>query len=396
MLKIGIFLGAEPHAGGVFQYNQSLVQAAAELPQDEFTVVVAYTSQLWSGYLDGCRFEKLLVPRGIAGPLLSRAWRQFALPMGLWRKIARAADSLSRALVRQQCDLWVFPSEDAWGYQIPVPSLVSIHDLMHRYERRFPEVSGNGEFRRRERNYRNICAWAKGVLVDSGTGLQQLSESYPIARERIHTLPYIAPEYMFAPRPPEGFEQRYTLPAKFLFYPAQFWAHKNHEKLLQALGLLKSELPDLKLVLAGSKKNGYGAAQQLVAELKLSDDVLFLGYVPDADMPELYRRARALVMPTYFGPTNIPPLEAFVAGCPVAISGVYGMKEQCGDAALYFDPESLQEMSESIRRLWVDDRLCDALSRRGEARTAAWGQRQFNGRFREIVESCVKAAGARL
>ena len=94
-------------------------------------------------------------------------------------------------------------------------------------------------------------------------------------------------------------------------------------------------------------------------------------------------------MPTFFGPTNNPSLEAFVVGCPVAISGIYGIPEQVGDAALLFDPESIDEIAESIKRLWTDDELCAKLAEKGRHKAAIWGQEQFNNRFSEIVEQVV-------
>ncbi len=104
-------------------------------------------------------------------------------------------------------------------------------------------------------------------------------------------------------------------------------------------------------MLTGSQKNAYPAVVTMVRDLGLVDDVLFLGYVPDADIPELYRRARALVSPGYFGPTSIPPLEAFIVGCPVAASDVYATREQLGDAALLFEPEAVDQIADCIRRL---------------------------------------------
>jgi glycosyltransferase involved in cell wall biosynthesis len=154
---------------------------------------------------------------------------------------------------------------------------------------------------------------------------------------------------------------------------------------------LKKDLPDIALVLAGTPKNAYDSVVNLVRELDLTNDMHFLGYVPDADMPELYRRARALVMPTFYGPTNIPPLEAFVAGCPVAISGIYGMPDQVGDAALLFDPKSVEEIAECIRSLWLDDELCAELVERGKKRAEAWGQKQYNERLRDIISRLLAA-----
>jgi len=184
--------------------------------------------------------------------------------------------------------------------------------------------------------------------------------------------------------------RKYRLPAKFIFYPANFWEHKNHLNMVEAMAVLKKELPDLALVLAGSRQNAYDAVMRRIDQLDLTNDVRILGYVPDEDMAGLYRKARALVMPTFFGPTNIPPLEAFAAGCPVSVSGIYGMPEQTGDAALLFDPSSVQGIAECIRRLWTDDRLCADLVLKGKERAASWGQQHFNARLHTIIEAVLQ------
>ena len=158
---------------------------------------------------------------------------------------------------------------------------------MHRYERRFPEVSAFGLFWRRERHYRRICRHALGVLVDSDVGGRQLVESYALPPERIHVLPYVAPPYMQAKAVPVGFDERYRLPESFVFYPAQFWEHKNHVRLLLALASLRPEFPELHLVLAGSPKNAYERVLREIDRLGLADRVSVLGYVPDEDMPRV-------------------------------------------------------------------------------------------------------------
>lgn len=386
MKKIGLFLESEPSGGGTFQYNQIMLDAVATMPPDRYSAVIVYTSDRWLKYLEAYDVPTVLVSRGFWGRALGLGWTLLGLPMGLWRKICPSFHPIARALLREKCDLWIFPSHDVRGYQFPVPALVSIHDLMFRYERRFPESASWWEYMNRQRSCSNICRWAKGVLVDSEVGRRQMIESFGVPAKRVHVLPYIAPNYMRSGRVPPDSSSRYQLPGKYIFYPGQFWEHKNHKKLIQAVGLLKGSFSDLKLVLTGSKQNAYDSVRKLVRDLGLGDDVIFLGYVPDADMPEIYRRSRALVMPTYYGPTNIPPLEAFVAGCPVAISDIYGMPEQLGDAALFFRPDSVDEIAECIRRLWTDDRLCAELAEKGKMRASRWGQDQFNAKVQEIVE----------
>jgi len=175
------------------------------------------------------------------------------------------------------------------------------------------------------------------------------------------------------------------LPKKFFFYPAQFWTHKNHLRLIEAVARLLPEMPDIHLVLCGSKKNAFDAVSRRIHDFGIWNQVTVIDFIPDEDLPAIYRRARALVMPTFFGPTNIPPLEAFEYGCPVAISNIYGIPEQVQGAALLFDPRSVDELVDCMRRLWRDDSLCERLRGDGLKRAAKWGPAQFNARFLEII-----------
>jgi glycosyltransferase involved in cell wall biosynthesis len=387
--KIGLFLGTDPGSGGMFQYSLALLEALAALPRDEHEVIVASFNPVWRSYVEplGLQLISLGTPAGRERYTLGRIWRTLCLPLAPWNGFFCWLDPVARALHEAHCDLWVFPAQDHWGYLAPVPALVTIHDLMHRYESQFPEVSRWGRYFLREYRFRNICRHAKAVAVDSEVGRTQVMESYGLARERISPLPYLPPRYIYTQRVPDGFDSRYALPRKFLFYPAQFWQHKNHDRLLQAVAIISRECSDISLVLAGPRRYEYQRLVARVEELGLLGRVLFTGYVPDGDLPEFYRRARALVMPTFFGPTNIPPLEAFALGCPVAVSGIYGIPEQVGDAALLFDPRSVQEMAAVIRKIWVDDEISKRLVMRGRWRAESWGQQEFNASLQRIVSS---------
>jgi len=387
--KIGLFLSAEPHGGGAFQYSQSLLHAALALPHDKYELVVACDSSHWQPLIPENSIKIItLRNRSFLWHRFSRRfWLLMGIPLDFWRKFCHFLIPDYRNIVRENCDLWIFPAQDTWSYILPVPSLSVIHDLMHRYERRFPEVSSGFIYRQREKHYKNICRYSTGILVDSEVGKTHVMESYEIDESHLYLLPYIAPSYLHNNE--NGHEKAvdYDLPKKFFFYPAQFWKHKNHERLLRAMVNLLHRIPDLKMVFAGSPKNAYGEVKTIVSNLGLSDQIIFLGYVPDDDMAPLYRRARALIMPTFFGPTNIPPLEAFFLGCPVAISNVYGTPEQIGDAGLLFDPSSETEIAETMYRLWTDDGLCGTLSRKGRERAAIWNRDSFQRRFDEIVNS---------
>lgn len=382
--RIGLFLDAEPFSGGGFQFCQSMLEAVAFLSHDRFEKVVAYTNDLWLDYLEETDVEKVKIRPRIWGLFACRRISGL-LPMKWWRAASPYFHPVTKNLLKQNCDLWIFPSQDTWTYLIPIPAIGTIYDLMHRYERRFPEVSAYGKYYSRERHYHNICRWSENLLVDSEIGKQHVMESYEVDSEKIKVLPFVAPKYISDNKTTKDLKKDFQLPEKYFFYPAQFWEHKNHRRLVRAISGLKDQYPDMIFVFVGSRKNSFQATMDLADQLKVKEHIKVLGYVPDSVMPELYRGARAMIMPTFFGPTNIPPLEAMALGCPVAISDIYGMRQQLGNAALYFNPNSVTEIATVMGRLWHDDSLCKELSKKGFAHASNWNQPHFNARLENIL-----------
>lgn len=390
MKRIGIYLNFPPHGGGTFQYATSLLEALRAIQSPDYCVVAAHGHPAWIAKLKttAADIESHSVVPGIRDGLVRRLLG-FGLPAFLWRRLVSSIGGMERQLARLNCDLWIFPAQDYLAYTMPGPTIGTIHDLMHRHERDFPEVSAFGLYQRRERHYRNMCTHAAAILVDSHTGKRHVLDAYCVAPETIHVLPYVAPSHIGDPCPPQGFDERYTLPETYLFYPAQFWRHKNHVRLIEALALARQKIPTLSLVLAGSPKNNDIAMKNATRSLSLTDAVTVLGYVPDADMAELYRRSRGLVMPTFFGPTNIPPLEAMATGTPMAISDVYAMREQSEESALYFNPTSVDSIATAMVTLVEDDVVRSCLITNGKARHAQLSQSNFNKQFASIIRKII-------
>jgi glycosyltransferase involved in cell wall biosynthesis len=385
MRRIGLFLTANSSGGGVFQYSSAVLSALLTLPRDEYTVVVAYSDPAWARLLpSGVEGLHLQIGRTLAS--VAALWAVLGLSHELWLRHAASFFSVMRDVVNQNCDLWIFPRQDIWSSRFPVPALAAIHDLMHQYESQFPEAAGFGRHHYRQTYMTNICNHVTGILVDSRVGKQQVLESYGPDPTRVFVLPYVPPSYIFESSVPKDFDAKYRLPAKFLFYPAEFWPHKNHIRLVNAVAQARAQNSEVRLVLSGGSRKEQLRVCAHVAKLGMQNHVLFVGYLPEADIPEFYRRARALIFPTFFGPTNIPPLEAFALGCPVGVSRIYGIPEQVGDAALLFDPRSEQEITDCILQLWQNDELCCLLSARGLQRSRLWGPTQFRNTLQAVIE----------
>lgn len=390
-MRVGLFLGIGPNAGGMFQYARSLLDALSTFPPAKYQIEVAVVGSAWHEVLEGYPFHIHHIRGGEFGLFIANALMAARIPGPLTRALSNVVSPVAWQLRRLGCDLWIFPAQDAISYQVRERAIGTVHDLMHRYEPRFPEVVRGRRYAIREHRFRNLVEWASGVLVDSEVGRTHVIESYRADKEKVYPLPYIS---SFKDSSSTDSPDFYTpLPSKFFLYPAQFWPHKNHTALVAALAIAKAKCPDIHLVLAGARIREFETVVNQVAKAGLREHVTFTGYVSDNDLKIFYKQARALIMPTFFGPTNIPPLEAMSCDCPAAVSRIYGMPEQFGDAALYFDPHSTEEIASVLERLWTDDGLRAQLIAKGRQKVASWGPVQFAARLRQIIDDVVSRPG---
>jgi glycosyltransferase involved in cell wall biosynthesis len=111
-----------------------------------------------------------------------------------------------------------------------------------------------------------------------------------------------------------------------------------------------------------------------------------LGHVPNADMAALYRASEGIVFPTFFGPTNIPILEAWKLDTPVLTSDIRGIREQVGEAGILVDPSSVESIALGVQRLWTDKRAAERLVAAGRARLGSYGPEAFAAKLEEALE----------
>ena len=109
------------------------------------------------------------------------------------------------------CNLWIFPSQDLQTYHMDGIVIGTIHDLMHRYESKFPEVSSKYRYFLRENRFKNIVKNSSLILVDSKLGKKQVIESYMAESSKIIPLPYITPFYIKDSNERQDFDEYYSL-----------------------------------------------------------------------------------------------------------------------------------------------------------------------------------------
>ncbi len=411
-MRIGIFPVLSRSGGGHYQYSLTLLQAlsqSSKLNEDEFIIFADDTEQpdlLPSGKQWIIRPAKPFSLKRAAKGVLRRIVGDEGL-FGIWEKYrtqlsAPDPDSIATQprmrewLLSLGIDMILYPSANPLSFEAGIPYVIAIHDLQHLLQPEFPENSQNDEVQWREYVFRNGVRHATFVLADSEVGKEDILRfygPYGVTADRVKVLPFLPASYLPSQVSQEEINRvrkLYSLPERYLFYPAQFWPHKNHARIYKALAMLKTEGLKIPIVLCGSfagqiRKQTHEELNKIAQENEITDQIQYLGYLPEGDIAAFYASSAALVMPTFHGPTNIPVLEAWAYGCPVITSDLRGIREQAGDAAILVDPRSEKEIADAIRRIWTDQEFSRQLAERGRHRLASYTPEDFEKRLTNII-----------
>ena len=364
-MKIGIWVN-EPlskNSGGGFTYFNTLIKGIDDFnfsPETEIVLLSAY---------DLSGFSKPAInikPYQRELSFIGKAYRKWLKIISksafssrinfLDQKEKKIKDhSVSDYLKKQGVKIIFYPLPSSAVFE-GIPYMVNNWDLAHHSAWAFPEFVDERGFARRDEWYRNVVPSALMVFCESDAGKNEVVQYLNINPGKMKVLPIFSSNafvgMQVAPPEQERILTSLGLAAgKFFFYPAQFWAHKNHFHLVSAFSKFVKLHPDHKLFFCGSDKGNIDHIKAQVKANGLEKNVIFGGFIEDESLFTLYKNASALVMPTFLGPTNIPPIEALFLGCPALLSDLAGHREIMGDAALYFDPLDDDSIVESMKAI---------------------------------------------
>ncbi|MCG3144866.1 MAG: D-inositol-3-phosphate glycosyltransferase [Gammaproteobacteria bacterium] len=250
-----------------------------------------------------------------------------------------------------------------------LPTIYSPHDLQHRH---FPQFFEPGVLAWRETIYPAGCRLAQIVSVTSQWVKDDVVDQYGINPKKVQIIPWAAPTRVYATPTIGSVEAvmgKYHLIKPFALYPAMTYEHKNHLRLLESLALLRDRHGlQVNLICTGDRKPFYQQIEKRMQELSLQDHVKFLGMVSPEELRALYHIAQFVIIPTLFEAASGPLFEAWQDGAPAACSTVTSLPEQAGDAALLFDPYSVEEIANAVAQMATDQKLREKLKVNGARR----------------------------
>jgi len=233
---------------------------------------------------------------------------------------------------------------------------------------------------------------ACAVIVDSEMGKNNVIKRFSVDESRVVIQPFSpAPSVRNIDDKHESQShcilEKYEINNDYIFYPAQFWPHKNHVYILEGLKLLYDKYGILlDAVFSGSDKGNLNHVREYASRIGLESRVKFIGFVENSEMSVLYRKSIALVMPTYFGPTNLPPLEAFSLEVPVLYSDLPGLREQVGDAAILMDLTQPLSLADSLKNLIESREVRENLIRAGSSRLVELSKASNSVSLSEVIK----------
>lgn len=333
--------------GGVV-YMQNLLRALSLLdpPDRPFTILARRQGD---SLYDAPVNQDLQVPQkttGLAGRIYNKAAKRLGIssePRPLIAGLLREANA--NALFTHK----IYPPSTG----LPLIGWIPDFQYLH-----LPEMSEADYVKRCADYHMQLIAQSKVLLVSSNDVLKDLKGFSPAAAAKAHVVSFVAqiPANVYETRP-SGICQKYGLPERFFFLPNQFWRHKNHAVVIQALQILAKRSSDITVVCTGSTYDSrnpkfFSSILTDVAMAGVHNQFRILGMVPRPDVFPLQRQALAILQPSLFEGWSTSIEEAKSLGKRVVVSNLAVHREQnpVGDFFDPHDPLSLANCLETVAK----------------------------------------------
>jgi len=327
---------------GVSHYIRDLLKELAQQPgTHEYTVFVNGPEIVEKLSAQHPQLTYVAAAWSESQPAARIAWEQLTLPSLIRQKHIDVLHSPVNVL-----PAWL--PRDCAG-------VVTLHDLAFL---RFPNIlTRSKRLYHRMFTVRSIRR-ASMVIAVSNSTKQDAIELVGVPGERVQTV-YTCIDTRFSIVPGaeelQSFREKQGLTGGYLLYLGTLEPRKNITTLVEAYAQLrKTYAISEKLVLAGGKGWLYDAIFERVQQLGLASEVLFAGYVADAEQALWYRAASAFVYPSLYEGFGIPVVEAIACGVPVVTSNVSSLPEAGADIALCIDPYNVEAMAAAMYQALTD------------------------------------------
>lgn len=279
---------------------------------------------------------------------------------------------LPKALKEEKVDIYHALGNIGVPLFCPVPAVLTVHDIIPLLIKDYFNYSKYKFVSKFSYWFRlKTSLWkAKRVIADSEFTKKTLVDKLGVKPIKIKVIYLGSPEVNLKTNGlPSGLE-----PGKYILNHGGIDIRKNLDRLIKAFAKVISEMPELKLVIAGENKTMKPELEKIAKNLRVENSVIFPGYVEEEILWSLIRQASCICYPSLIEGFGGPVLEGFVAGVPVITSNTSSLPEIAGKAALLVNPENEKEIAQAILRVVKDGDLRNKLVSEGkkQVRKFSW------------------------
>ena len=332
-MKIGIFFDSQTNAGGGFYLSQSKLELLIKSIPQKHSYKCFITTKSSHDYLKKNGIKNLKLFKIIFFKKIIFFLYQFKMLNKIF-DFFNLKNPLESQLTKNEIDLLFFVSPSSFVRFCNSTNFVyNIWEMQHRYISYFPEYNkkkfSQSSYDLREYSYKYAVNKAFKIIVDSERTIEDIKSSYNAPRNdmfEIQAFVPTLPEYYKKIKNNLDFNKLFEelrLPKKkILFYPAQFWPHKNHIYLIKSFeNIIKNKVDDFILVFTGHDKGNKNHILNEINKRGLKNKIFIFDYLSLEQIISLYKNSFALTMTSLVGRSSLPLREAFYFELPVFYAG---------------------------------------------------------------------------
>jgi glycosyltransferase involved in cell wall biosynthesis len=347
VIRVGfIFLFHDGWLGGI-NYYRNLLTAIYALPERKIEVVIFTGLKTSAKHLAG--FPPVKIVRNSMFDQDSFAWR---VRYYLKRKFS---NDLLLTLLLKITGIEILSHSDWLSKNTTIPTIGWIPDFQHVH---LPEFFSAAEIAARDKNFGELSRYCTKVIVSSYDALADLLRFDPRCKPKAQVLQFVvaATTSLVLPTRKE-LEEKYNFAGKYFLLPNQFWKHKNHQVVIEALGLLAKSNKEILILSTGNTVDYrhpqyFQSVMDRVRDLGVNKSFCPLGLVPADDLAALMQHSSVIINPSYFEGWSTTVEEAKSMGKTVVLSDIPVHREQNPASANYFHPDNAAALAALLWEVW--------------------------------------------